>query len=93
MSKAEFLQAPLHALPYWLDLRCDPARCTKVVRVPLKLIAAKQGSQRVLREVIARLRCTQCGKPPSQVTITESPITPGGAHIAPVSHWSEVLVP
>lgn len=61
--------------------------------MPLRMLGAKHGRSCALREVIARLRCTQCGERPAKVTITESPITPGGAHIAPVSHWSELLVP
>jgi hypothetical protein len=73
------LGAPLRELlPYWLDLRCDPARCTKVVCVPMQLLAAKRGGRMRLEDVIGRLRCEQCGQPPVNARITDSPIGRGG---------------
>ena len=92
-TRDEFLAATLGELaPYWLDLRCAAARCTKVVCTPLKLMARRVGAWRVLRDVIARLKCEQCGERPARVTITETPIAAGGQHIAPTSQWSVVLV-
>jgi hypothetical protein len=94
MTRDAFLASPLSELvPYWLDLRCDPSICTKIVCAPLRLMARTHGPKRRLGELIARLRCEQCGQRPVRVTITESPITAGGTHIARLSRWLEVLVP
>jgi len=92
-TRDEFLAAPLAELvAYWLDLRCDATRCTKVVCAPLRLLAEKHGRRRRLDELIARLRCAQCGERPVRVCITDSPISAGGQHIAPTALWSVTLV-
>jgi hypothetical protein len=88
------LAAPLRELlAYWLELRCDPARCTKVVCAPLRMLAAKRGGQLRLQDVIARLRCEQCGERPVNASITDSPIGAGGHHIAEGAKWSVTLAP
>jgi hypothetical protein len=94
MTREEFLAAPLGELAAcWLDLRCDPERCTKVVCAPLRLLASKHGNRRRLGELVARLRCAQCGERPVRVCITDSPIGEGGHHIAPTAQWAVELVP
>ena len=93
MTRDEFLAAPLGELvPYWLDLRCDPQRCTKVVCAPLRLMASKHGGRCSLGELVARLRCAQCGERPVRVCITDSPIGEGGHHIASTAQWSVALM-
>jgi hypothetical protein len=74
-SREGFLGAPLRELiAYWLELRCDPARCTKVVCTPVRMLAAKRGGHLRLDAVLARLRCSQCREPPMYAVITDSPI-------------------
>jgi hypothetical protein len=69
------LAAPLRELiTYWLELRYDVARCTKVVCIPMRMLAAKRGGQLRLGSVLARLRCSHCGQPPVHAVLTDSPI-------------------
>ena len=88
------MDAPLRELlPFWLDLRCDGARCTKVVCVPVRMMAAKRGGQLLLRDVLARLRCSQCGEPPELVAITDSPIGVAPHDSMQGAKWRIALVP
>jgi hypothetical protein len=92
-TKEGFLGAPLRELiAYWLDLRCDPARCTKVVCMPMRLLAAKRGGQLRLDAVLARLRCGQCGEPPVHAVITDSPIDVAPNDIMDGAKWRVALV-
>ena len=70
-----------------------PERCTKVVCVPLRLMATQHGAKRRLGELVARLRCAQCGERPTDVCIIDSLIVAGGQHIADGAQWSVVLEP
>lgn len=94
-TREGFLDSPLRELiSYWLDLRCDPARCTKVVCTPLRMLVAKCGGRLRLEAVVARLRCTQCGERPARVSVTDSPIGSGGGHhIADCAKWSVSIRP
>jgi len=95
-TREAFLAAPLGELAaYWLDLRCHPELCTKVVCAPLRLMAAKHGRGRRLEELLARLRCAQCGQRPARVRITDSAVglDSGGNHVAPRALWELELVP
>ena len=93
-SRDGFLDARLRdLLPYWLELRCDPARCTKTVCTPLRMLAAKRGGQLRLQDVIARLRCSQCGQAPVHAAITDSPIGENSNSIAEGAKWSVIVLP
>lgn len=86
--------APLRELiAYWLELRCDVARCTKVVCTPVRLLAAKRGGQLRLGHVLARMRCSQCGKAPARAVITDSPIDKPPHEAMDGAKWRIVLVP
>ena len=88
------MDSPLcELIAYWLELRCDQARCTKVVCAPLRMLAAKRGGQLRLQDLITRLRCSNCGAAPVHARITDSPISATGHHIAEGAKWSVVVVP
>jgi hypothetical protein len=53
----------------WLELR----GCCQIVYIPLPLIVQKHGGGLVLREVVARLRCSKCGHRPPFVALVERP--------------------
>jgi hypothetical protein len=88
------LAAPLRELlAYWLELRCDVSRCTKVVCTPLRVLAAKRGSQLRLQVVLARLRCSHCGEPPVHAVLTDSPIDKPPHEAMDGAQWRIALVP
>jgi hypothetical protein len=93
-TREGFLGAPLRELiAYWLELRCDPARCTKVVCTPVRMLAAKRGGQLHLSAVLARLRCSQCREPPMHAVITDSPIDVAPHDTMDGAKWRVALVP
>ncbi len=60
-----------HKLSDWpaciLELRC----CKGTVKIPVKLLIVQQGDQ-TFRQVVNKLRCNQCGKPPAPVYLCAS---------------------
>ena len=88
------MATPLRELiAYWLELRCDAARCTKVVCAPVRLLAAKRGGQLRLESVLARMRCSQCGQAPASAVITDSPIDKPPHEAMDGAQWRVTLVP
>lgn len=93
-TREEFLAAPLSELAaYWLELRCDPARCTKASIVPLRMLAVQRGDQLLLQTVIARLGCSSCGARPTLACITDSQIKVAPHDAARGAQWSVRLLP
>lgn len=93
-SKEGFLGSPLRdLLPLWLELRCDPAHCTKVVCAPIRLYAAKRGGRLLLQDLIARLRCAQCHERPVHACITDSPIRVAPHDAAEGAKWWVIVAP
>ena len=87
--------APLRELiAYWLELRCDASRCTKVVCcTPVRLFAAKRAGQLRLEHVLVRMRCSQCGQAPARAVITDSPSDKPPHEAMDGAKWRSVLVP
>lgn len=52
----------------WLCLEC----CRGTTFYPLRLMAAKQGWNITLREIVPRLKCKHCGASPATVSLTDS---------------------
>jgi hypothetical protein len=62
------LQAPLWAIDdTWLEVQC----CSGTTFLPLRLLARQHGAERLLGDIVVRLRCKQCGRPPASVALTE----------------------
>lgn len=78
---------------FWLELRCDPSRCTKVVCMPLRLLAARRGERLRLEEALARLRCSHCRNAPMQAAITDSPIGVAPHDAVDGATWRVTLLP
>jgi hypothetical protein len=53
----------------WLELR----GCCQIVYMPLPLLAQKRGGGLILGDVVARLRCSKCGRRPPIVALVERP--------------------
>jgi hypothetical protein len=53
--------------PCWLELR----GCCQIVYMPLPLMVQRHGGALVLGDVVARLRCSKCGRPPPFVALVE----------------------
>jgi hypothetical protein len=90
-SRAEFLAAPIGSLTdFWLGLRCA-LPCTKVAYVPLKLMAARNGTALKLGEALKRFRCDHCGGAPTSASLTDhtNDSDQGGQR----STWKVELVP
>lgn len=93
-SREGFLDAPLRELTsYWLELRCDPAHCTKLSIVPIRMLAVQRGGQLPLQRVIERMRCSSCGARPVHACITDSPIKTAPHPTAQGAKWSVILLP
>ena len=93
-TREGFLAASLGELDgYWLELRCDPARCTKASIVPLRMLAVQRGRQLLLEQMIARMRCSSCGERPALARITDSPIKVAPHETAQGARWSVTLRP
>jgi hypothetical protein len=54
---------------WWLEITC---RC-KTVHYPLRLMAREHGGEVLLGDVVRRLRCKRCGKPPATVDLIDDP--------------------
>jgi hypothetical protein len=52
----------------WLELR---GCCRRIVFVPLPLLAEKHGAGVLLRDVLPRLRCQECGGKPAVMALVE----------------------
>jgi hypothetical protein len=93
-DKQGFLDSPLRELgAYWLELRCDPDRCTKIAIVPLRMLAVQRGAERGLQDVLARMRCSSCGERPALARITDSPIKVAPHETGQGAKWSVTLLP
>jgi len=57
---------------YWLEIRCA---CGAVSFQPCKLLAKRYAPDLHLNDVLARLRCQQCGSRPATVALVERPDT------------------
>lgn len=69
--------------PEWcLRVRC---RC-QVAHLPLKLLAREHGPHHRIADIVARLRCSQCGERPGEATMTDNPARgmPGYVEKAPL---------
>ena len=53
--------------PCWLELR----GCCQIVYMPLPLMVQRHGGGLLLQDVLARLRCSKCGKRPPIVALVE----------------------
>lgn len=51
----------------WLEV----SGCCQIVYLPLPLLAKKHGGGLMLRDVLARLRCSKCGSKPSILALVE----------------------
>jgi hypothetical protein len=92
-TRAAALASPLRSLvTCWIDVRCDPAQCTGIVVLPIKMLVRQHGGRVTLASVVARLRCSRCGERPVSVTLVSAP-NHGAAFGAPAGSWSLVLVP
>jgi hypothetical protein len=62
------LQCALWAIDdTWLEVQC----CSGTTFLPLRLLARQYGADRRLGDVVARLKCRQCGGPPASVALAE----------------------
>ena len=59
---------------WWLDLCCACGRSTSV---PHKLLTKRHGARARMLDLLARLRCSQCGSPPAKAEWIDNPA--GGA--------------
>jgi hypothetical protein len=51
----------------WLEV----SGCCQIVYMPLPLLAKRRGGGLMLRDVLARLRCSNCGKKPTVMALVE----------------------
>lgn len=56
---------------WWLHVECG-CGAGRTVHMPFRLLAAELGWQVRLGEVLPRLKCTQCQRPPRLVALLES---------------------
>ena len=67
--------APLSAAPeWWLEVRCG---CGRTIQTPRKLLLRKHGPDARAPELVARMRCEQCGSRPAAAEWIDNP--QGGA--------------
>jgi hypothetical protein len=55
---------------WYLEIVC---RC-RIVHYPLSLMARKHGGDMLLTDVVPRLRCEVCGRPPAKVDLVDNPL-------------------
>jgi hypothetical protein len=73
-------------LDRWLVIRCQG--CPKVTLLPARMLAKKLGSPTKLRDVLPRLKCSECGSAPRSVELCEDG---GGGPIDRAPGWRLVL--
>ena len=68
--------APLSAVPdsWWLEVRCG---CGRTIHTPRKLLLRRHGPAARAPELVARMRCEQCGSRPAAAEWIDNP--QGGA--------------
>lgn len=75
-TKQTALAASLTALSTaWLRLTCHPG-CAKVTNYPLRLLRQRVGDV-TLGDVLPRMKCEQCHRPPASVVLCDDPNTSG----------------
>ncbi len=83
------LAAPVSALDgWWLHLRCP--QCRESSSYPLRLLVERHG-RGSLQQVVERLCCKRCRRPPLSVVLTDDP-TAGSIGALPPS-WRVELLP
>jgi hypothetical protein len=61
-------------VPWWLHVRCE---CRTLSYIPLRLLSAKAGWDKLLAEVLPRLRCERCSARPSSIDLVDDPANRG----------------
>lgn len=55
---------------WWIEVRCS---CGRATMFPVKLLARKHGETARAADLVARMRCGQCGTPPAEATLVDDP--------------------
>jgi hypothetical protein len=67
---------PIHELSgLWLTVVCGG--CGTTSQLPLRLMAAEQGWDRTLRQIVPKLRCRNCSGLPSKLELLVNPADQG----------------
>jgi len=72
---------------HWIE-----TRCCRMVAIPLRLVASSGHGSRTLADVVVRLRCTACGKPPVSVELVEDEARYGAAAYGGRPLWRVRLI-
>lgn len=87
LTREQLLESPLVALyGCSISTTCFDG-CTRVATIALRPLADKYGRSHQLRNILRRLRCSGCRRPPAQVAIYDHP----SEEQAPT--WRVALVP
>ena len=72
---------------HWIE-----TRCCRAVSIPLLAMAREGHAHRTLADVVMRLRCTSCGKPPRSVELIENAAMIGAGMYGGRAPWRVRLV-
>jgi len=82
--------SPATLRQHWLEVVCE---CGRETKPPLRMIVERYRRERLtLADVLLRLRCQACGKPPRIVALVEDISRPPDAYPAARRPWRLVLL-
>lgn len=74
---------------FWLDIRCPKGRS---VTYPLRLLGRRFGPALALGQVLPRLSCKCCRKPPVRVRLQETPYADNRGMAGAKVGWGVLLI-